>query len=51
MIAGDGPATNEELRSLLNVRYHHRPVSIYGGMIFTFENEKVTEVFLGAAAE
>ncbi|MCK5448844.1 MAG: hypothetical protein KAJ43_11915, partial [Gemmatimonadetes bacterium] len=33
LIAGDGPATNEELRSLLNVRYHHRPVSIYGGMI------------------
>jgi hypothetical protein len=33
LIAGDGPATNEELRNLLNVRYHHRPVSIYGGMI------------------
>lgn len=33
LIAGDGPATNEELRSLLNVRYHRRPVSIYGGMI------------------
>jgi hypothetical protein len=33
LIAGDGPATNEELRNLLNVRYHHRPVSIYGGMV------------------
>ena len=33
LIAGDGPATNEELRNLLNVRYHLRPVSIYGGMI------------------
>jgi hypothetical protein len=33
LIAGDGPATNEELRNLLNVRYNHRPVSIYGGMI------------------
>jgi len=33
LIAGDGPATNEELRNLLNVRYHNRPVSIYGGMI------------------
>jgi len=33
LIAGDGPATNEELRNLLNVRYHHQPVSIYGGMI------------------
>ncbi|MBT8479304.1 MAG: hypothetical protein KJO06_10340, partial [Gemmatimonadetes bacterium] len=33
LIAGDGAATNEELRNLLNVRYHHRPVSIYGGMI------------------
>jgi hypothetical protein len=33
LIAGEGPATNEELRNLLNVRYHRRPVSIYGGMI------------------
>jgi len=33
LIAGDGPATNEELRNLLNVRYHHRPVSMYGGMV------------------
>ena len=33
LIAGDGPATNEEIRNLLNVRYHRRPVSIYGGMI------------------
>lgn len=33
LIAKDPPATIEELRKLRNVRYHDRPVSLYGGIV------------------
>jgi hypothetical protein len=33
LVAKDSPATIEELRRLRNVRYHDRPVSLYGGMV------------------
>ena len=33
LVAGDPPATIEELKRLRNVRYHDRPVSLYGGIV------------------
>ncbi|MDT8437228.1 MAG: hypothetical protein RRA92_10795 [Gemmatimonadota bacterium] len=33
LVARDAPATIEELRRLRNVRYHGRPVSLYGGIV------------------
>jgi hypothetical protein len=33
LVAGDTPAVIEELKRLRNVRYHDRPVSLYGGMV------------------
>ena len=33
LVANDTPATIEELRALRNIRYHDRPVSLYGGMV------------------
>jgi hypothetical protein len=33
LVAGDAPATIEELKRLRNVRYHARPVSLYGGIV------------------
>jgi hypothetical protein len=33
LVAADPPATIEELKRLRNVRYHDRPVSLYGGIV------------------
>jgi hypothetical protein len=33
LVSDDTPATIAELRNLKNVRYHDRPVSLYGGMV------------------
>lgn len=33
LVAKDPPATIEELKKLRNVRYHERPVSLYGGIV------------------
>jgi hypothetical protein len=33
LVARDPPATIEQLKKLRNVRYHDRPVSLYGGMV------------------
>ena len=33
LVASDPPATIEELKRLRNVRYHDRPVSLYGGIV------------------
>ncbi len=33
LVAKDPPATIEELKRLRNVRYHDRPVSLYGGIV------------------
>lgn len=33
LVARDAPATIEELKKLRNVRYHGRPVSLYGGIV------------------
>lgn len=33
LVARDAPATIEELKKLRNVRYHDRPVSLYGGIV------------------
>lgn len=33
LVARDTPATIEELKKLRNVRYHDRPVSLYGGIV------------------
>jgi hypothetical protein len=41
----------DELKILSDERNAHLVGSIYGGMIFTFQDDKVTEIFLGAAAE
>ncbi len=41
----------EEMDGFFDGKDVHLVGSIYGGMIFTFEDGKVSEVFLGAAAE
>jgi hypothetical protein len=33
LVAADPPATIEELKRLRNMRYHDRPVSLYGGIV------------------
>ena len=33
LVGRDAPATIEELKKLRNVRYHDRPVSLYGGIV------------------
>ncbi|MFC1791663.1 hypothetical protein ACFL0I_04260 [Gemmatimonadota bacterium] len=33
LVADDTPAVIEELKRLRNIRYHDRPVSLYGGMV------------------
>jgi hypothetical protein len=33
LVAADAPATIDELKRLRNVRYHDRPVSLYGGIV------------------
>ncbi|MDF1657348.1 MAG: hypothetical protein P1U58_07035 [Verrucomicrobiales bacterium] len=44
-------STNEEMDGYFDGADVHLVGSIYGGMIFTFDGGKLTEIFLGAAAE
>ncbi len=44
-------STNEEQDGFFGDQDVHLVGSLYGGMIFTFENGQLSEVFLGAAAE